>query len=330
MKPFTRAVFAGAVSLLGFLAAAPLRAADEKPAATASADLWTTDFEGGLAQAKKEGKLALVDFTGSDWCGWCIRLDEEVFSKKEFISEAPKSFVFIKLDYPQKKKLPEAEKKRNDELAKKYEVQGFPTILMLDGDGKVVGKTGYKEGGPVKYVQHLGELAKRPVLLAKAMEAKGADQARLLGAILAEMSPEEALDGYPKEVDAIIANDADNALGLKAKYQAAKAKTILGEKLQDLYTKKNFDGMLAAVEEYVAAAKPEGEELAQMLMHKLQINLLKANFDQAQALVPQIAKAAPGSVYDKKAGPMIEAAKKRAEAAKAKAADIKVPAGESK
>ncbi|MGJ8697463.1 MAG: thioredoxin family protein [Verrucomicrobiaceae bacterium] len=98
---------------------------------------WTTDFEAAKAQAKKEGKSILVDFTGSDWCPPCKQLHEKVFSKSEFIKAAKKDFVLVELDYPRKKELDPKLKEQNDELAKKYKIRGFPTILLMDAEGKV-------------------------------------------------------------------------------------------------------------------------------------------------------------------------------------------------
>jgi len=323
MTKLSRAVIIGAVSFLGLVSVGTLHAQEAaKPAAEAvNPSIWTTDFDAALKEAATSKRLVLVDFTGSDWCGWCIKLDEEVFDKAEFKAAAPKDFVLVKLDFPQKKKLPAGEKERNDALQKKYVVQGFPTILMLDGSGKVLGKTGYRDGGPVPYLSHLKELAERPALLAKAKEAKGADKARQLAAILAQLDPSEAIETYPEEVDAIIANDPDNALGLKAKYVAAKAKNKLGESLQEHYMKKDFAGMIAVVESYIKEHKPEGEELAELLFHKVRINLIAADFDKAEAAVAEIVKAAPDSRYAKMAPQTVENAKKRAEAAKKKAAD---------
>ena len=122
--------------------------------------LWQTDFEKAKAQAKTEKKLLLVDFTGSDWCHWCQQLQAEVFSKESFKKEALKQYVLVELDFPHdKKKLSEDAIKRNEELAKRYKVQGFPTIFLLDADGRVAAKTGYRPGGPEKYVEHLADLA---------------------------------------------------------------------------------------------------------------------------------------------------------------------------
>jgi protein disulfide-isomerase len=118
---------------------------------------WVTNFKEAVKQAKRENKTLLVNFTGSDWCGWCIRLDREVFKKTEFIEYANKNLVCVKLDFPMRKKLTQAEALQNEELRKKYEVEGFPTILLLDTDENLLMVTGYQAGGPVKYVEHLKE-----------------------------------------------------------------------------------------------------------------------------------------------------------------------------
>lgn len=126
-----------------------------------AAEGWLTDFEKAKAQAAEQKRPILVDFSGSDWCGWCIKLDEEVFSKKEFKDFAQDNLVLLLIDFPRKSKLTDAEKESNDKLAKQYGVRGFPTVLLLDAEGKVLGKTGYQTGGPSKYVEHLkGLLAK--------------------------------------------------------------------------------------------------------------------------------------------------------------------------
>lgn len=121
---------------------------------------WLTDFDAAKAKAKAEKKTLLLDFTGSDWCGWCIKLDKEVFSKKEFQDYAAEKLVLVKLDFPQNTKLSAELEKQNKDLAKKYEVQGFPTIKLLKPSGSEIAETGYQEGGPAKYVEHLKELLK--------------------------------------------------------------------------------------------------------------------------------------------------------------------------
>ena len=129
-------------------------------AASARAELtWLTDLDQAKVVAAKEKKAILVDVTGSDWCGWCIRLKKEVFDQKAF-EVASKDFVFVELDFPRGKKLSAEHKAKNDALAKKFNVQGFPTILLLNSQGEAFAATGYEEGGPENYLKSLAKFLK--------------------------------------------------------------------------------------------------------------------------------------------------------------------------
>lgn len=121
---------------------------------------WTTDFKQAQEQAKGSQKLVLLDFTGSDWCGWCMRLRREVFSKPEFKDYASKNLVLVELDFPRNKQLPVDLQRQNLELAEQFQVQGFPTIIVLNGAGKIVGELGYVEGGASAFIAELEKLRK--------------------------------------------------------------------------------------------------------------------------------------------------------------------------
>ncbi len=121
---------------------------------------WLTDFKKAQDEAKSNKKLLLVDFTGSDWCGWCIRLDKEVFSKSEFREYASKNLILMEVDFPKGKELSGPERTQNEELARRFGIQGFPTIVVLDGDGKRIGELGYMAGGPSAFIAELDKLRK--------------------------------------------------------------------------------------------------------------------------------------------------------------------------
>jgi thioredoxin-related protein len=114
---------------------------------------WVTSFDDAVSTAKKDKKVVLADFTGSDWCGWCIKLRNEVFDTPEFKDWASKKCVLLELDFPKKKEQDAETKKKNKELATKYDVKGFPTIIFFDGDGKEIGRTGYVKGGPKAWIE---------------------------------------------------------------------------------------------------------------------------------------------------------------------------------
>jgi thioredoxin-related protein len=119
------------------------------------AELWTEDFDAALTQAKDSGKYVLVNFSGSDWCGWCKKLDKEVFGKKEFADYTEKNLVCVLVDFPRQKPQSDKQKAANNALLEKYGVQGFPTILLFSPQGEVAATTGYEPGGAESYIKHL-------------------------------------------------------------------------------------------------------------------------------------------------------------------------------
>jgi len=201
------------------------------PALFAEGDLWVADFDKAVEQARKENKDLLVDFTGSDWCGWCKRLHAEVFAQQEFLDAATKEYVLVALDFPQaeeiKAKVPNPA--RNQELMEAYGVQGFPTIFLMTADGDVFGQTSYQQGGAAAYVPHLAALrasgktalARRGALAKQLAEAKGETRGGLLEQVLAELEgmKEESV-GEKRLVEAVkgcFDVDAADAKGLKTR-----------------------------------------------------------------------------------------------------------------
>lgn len=123
-------------------------------AAATALEGFTTDYDGALKRAAERGVLTLVLFTGSDWCAWCQLLEEEVLSKKEFIAKAKDLYELVYCDFPQGKKLPKELAARNKLLSKKYNVESFPTVIVVDKAGNAVTKLGYREGGPEKWLEY--------------------------------------------------------------------------------------------------------------------------------------------------------------------------------
>jgi len=121
---------------------------------------WSTDLEQSIAKAKAENKSVLVEFTGSDWCPPCIAMRKNVFSKQEFVDAASKNFILVELDFPQGD---EALKKKNEPMAKKYNIEGFPTVVLLDSEGKEFTRFFASEFPSVDaFLKHLDEaLAKK-------------------------------------------------------------------------------------------------------------------------------------------------------------------------
>ncbi len=142
-----------AIAVTGLLAASgTLQAGEGGP--------WLTDFEATKRQAAEQKRPILADFSGSDWCGWCIRLEKEVFSQKAFQNYAATNLVLFLADFPARKPQPDAEAAQNKKLAATYGIEGYPTVLLLNSEGKELARTGYQRGGAEAYVEHVKTLLK--------------------------------------------------------------------------------------------------------------------------------------------------------------------------
>lgn len=138
--------------------AAPCAALALVSSTALAAEGWGEDYAKALAEAKSEKKLVLLDFTGSDWCGWCIKLNKEVFSQKEFKDYAKDNLVLVEVDFPNSKPQSAALKAQNQKLQKQFKIEGYPTIVVLNADGKQVGQLGYEQGGPGPFIAKLNAL----------------------------------------------------------------------------------------------------------------------------------------------------------------------------
>lgn len=122
---------------------------------------WETDFAKAQTQAKSQHKLLFINFTGSDWCGYCIMMDRNVLSKPQFKEFADKNLVLLEIDFPRGKEQANSLREQNQKLAGQYNIEGFPTFIVLDGDGKKVWTSeGYFPGGPDAFVAELQKLRK--------------------------------------------------------------------------------------------------------------------------------------------------------------------------
>ncbi len=139
MKSFTRIVCTAAASLA--------------LVASATAQEWITDHKEALKLAKEQDKQVMINFTGSDWCGWCIRLKEEVFDTPEFKEYASQNLILLEIDSPRKKELPADLQAQNKALLQEFQIRGFPTIVVLNPKGKPVGQGGYQEGGSEAFLK---------------------------------------------------------------------------------------------------------------------------------------------------------------------------------
>ncbi len=122
---------------------------------------WITNWEDALRFSAALNRPVLVNFTGSDWCGWCIRLRNEVFSQQDFIDYASANLVLLTLDFP--RSLPQSDelKAQNRSLQERFRIEGYPTIVLVNSQGTEINRTSYRQGGAAAYVAHLRGLLTR-------------------------------------------------------------------------------------------------------------------------------------------------------------------------
>lgn len=234
--------------------------------AHAGGEGWSHDFDASAKKAASENKDMLVDFTGSDWCGWCIKLNEEVFSHDEFRKGVKDGYVLVELDYPKdKSKLSEETIAQNEKLQAKYSVTGFPTILLMDGEGRPFAKTGYQPGGPASYVDHLKELSEvrevRDKAFAEAGKAEGVEKAKLLVGALGNMGIDDALlaSFYGDKIEQIKAADPADESGFVKGIEKKEKFAKFQDELNGLASGDKFKEALELTQKTAASGEYEGE-----------------------------------------------------------------------
>src|SRR5688572_23307316 len=114
---------------------------------------WMTDLSVAQNRAYAENRLVLINFTGSDWCGWCIKLKNEVFSKPEFLAFAERHLMLVEIDFPRRKPMSPQQRAINEGLSNKYGIEGYPTVILLNSKGDRIGQFGYMAGGPAAFIK---------------------------------------------------------------------------------------------------------------------------------------------------------------------------------
>ena len=125
---------------------------------------WQTNFEEAKKIATEQNKNVVIVFSGSDWCAPCIKLDKNIWQSEAFKKEAAAEWVLVKANFPRKKanELPKEQTEHNRKLAEKYNIEGsFPLVVVLDKNGKVLGKMGFKNVSPEEYIKMIHALEKK-------------------------------------------------------------------------------------------------------------------------------------------------------------------------
>jgi protein disulfide-isomerase len=125
---------------------------------------WYTNYTQALQAAKQGNKPVLLFFTGSDWCGWCKKMVQEVFSSPDFVQSVGNDFVFVEIDFPMNKQLPPEVAQQNNQLKQENGVTGYPTVIIkryINNNLTFVAESGYRPGGGKAYADYLKQLLKQ-------------------------------------------------------------------------------------------------------------------------------------------------------------------------
>lgn len=236
---------------------------------------WTSDLEAATAKAAAEGKALLLDFTGSDWCGWCVRLRKDVMDKPEFEAYIADKFVPVEIDVPQNPKFDKELRKRNEALCTKYGVQGFPTIMVLTTDGRVAGgfcggRDAFSAVKPAldTAVQNVAKLA-----AAKGQEGteKAATLAEVYGSLCKEMK-----DAAKPMRDEIVALDPEDKTGMRHAKDVEDDLHAALKKLRETETERDA---LPVITQLEATVMPENRIHLLRLKSRVQMALAETEAD---------------------------------------------------
>ncbi|WP_459556164.1 thioredoxin family protein [Lacunimicrobium album] len=309
-------------TLLAFLVAAllvpvlswnqPTAFADEtktEPAAEEKAEIpWMTDLAAAKKKATDENKELLLFFTGSDWCGFCIKLNDEVLTKPDFAAMISEKFVPVELDFPNKKELPAELKAQNDELKGQFEIRGFPTICVTDTDLRLF-KAHVGFPGAEKFREGFGQTSE---LIAAVDTTVGSQKladisdVKVLNELMGKL-PEDSLQfGWVPTIEKLVAASKDSDAELHATWSArlldiqdkeyiaktqATVRKMLASNVAD-------DEVIAFLDQEIAAAGSRESRLKVFAPLKLTVLAKAGRFDDAIQLVDQIATAEWASERD--------------------------------
>lgn len=258
---------------------------------------WMTDLEAAKAKAAAENKAVLVDFTGSDWCGWCIRLRQQVLDTPAFEQYAKDKFVLMEVDLPQNPKFDPALRARNEQIAQQYAVSGFPTVMVLTPKGEVVG--GFNGFLPtVQAVSKQLEAALATAdLLKQAETQQGAQQLDSLVKAYRSL-PEKTQANARSLRQRIIALDPQDTTGIGRVQKIEDERAALQDALS---AAQSTAEAVAVIDKALAQAYPENKtgmlqmKFQVLMMGAMSVDDVKSAIDAGRAameLDPQITPAA--------------------------------------
>lgn len=236
---------------------------------------WTTNYKEALAEAGRQGKPVLAEFTGSDWCYYCKLLRKNVLETADFAEWAEEHFILLEIDTPQHRELPTALLAQNQMLCTKYQIDGYPTLLVLDAQGQAIGGLFGYVGNPEAVRKELEPGLQAAELLRKAAALPdGSKQAPLLAAW--KLIPRELHELNLPLQQLISANDPDDISGLRA---AAAAEQALQKWKAAEAAAPTDAAALAIVEKALTCATPHNKRQLLEMQYRLMVRLAENTDD---------------------------------------------------
>ncbi len=242
---------------------------------------WTTDLDAARTRAAAEGKSVLVDFTGSDWCGYCIQLKRNVFDTPEFEAYAKDKFLFVEIDVPQDiKRIGQELYNKNQQLCKQYKISGFPTIMVMSPEGYVIG--GFVGGSNMARTKDsLNAAIQNAQKVQAAAKLQGVEKAKLLAEVHSSLSAD--LKAANTAMMAAIAEaDVDNVTGMKDLSKASAQMDELQAKLNA--THGNAEKALPIINEAIKTAYPINLEDMKMIKGQIIMALVNSKLQVADSI----------------------------------------------
>ncbi len=238
--------------------------------APALASEWTSDLPAAMKQAAAENKLVLIEFTGSDWCTYCVQLNRQVLSTPAFAEYIQPRFVPVQIDVPIRKSFDQELLKRNKEICQRYKVPGYPTLMVLTPQGQVVGGfRGDPGNGITGATRHLDAAQKFAHMLEAAEKLEGVEKARMLHAVYSALQPcMRPCTGLRERIAAL---DPDNVTGIHNELQIELQRNTFRS---ELAAAREPQAALAVVERHLRDTAPQNR--AEIMQAKAAILLATA------------------------------------------------------
>ncbi len=240
---------------------------------------WMTDLDAAKAKATAENKALLLDFTGSDWCGWCIRIRKEVFDKPRFEAYVKNKFVPVEIDVPNNPNFDPELRKRNEALCVQYAVEGFPTIMVTDARGTVAGGFvgGIVDPDKVEDVLNVGLANVRK--LEAAQKLSGVEKAKVLAEVYKAL-PDELKNAAEPLLKEIRSLDPKDEVGMA---QLAKIRQQKEEFRKGFAALKNEDELKRYLEDSLAVAYPENRPMLLNVKGQMMLSAAETEADVVAA-----------------------------------------------